>query len=230
VSGKRAFTLIEVLVAATIAVVVAMAIMAVFAAGIKVYERLRDYSDARVDILLSLEMAEKDLRSALNMPEIKFKGEANRVTFPGRAAGGYPGSVSYYVDDGRLVKEEKDYSAATSLEDSGKGAITAFAAADGIKFSYYDYDPEAKTYLWKDEWASEGEAGKLGVAASQLGVVKSDKKDKEIKINTPLGIKMEIRYNNRGESSVLKRTVFFPSAVSLRLAEEESELKKGNNQ
>ncbi len=224
--SRLAFTLIEVLVAAAIAAIMAIAVIAVFAAGIKVYERMSNYSDARADIMLSLEQVDKSLRNTLNIPEIKFDGESGKVTFPA-PVGGSPGSVSYYIDDDtyHLVKEEKDYSASTSSEDSGKGVITALAAADEVKFSYYDYDPDSKTYSWKDTWVSEDETDKFGTAASKLGVVKNDKKKKELKVNTPLGIRLEIQYNNRGESAVLKRTVFFPLAVSSRLAEKESEKK-----
>ncbi len=223
---KLGFTLIEVLVAATIAVIVVTAIMAVFASGVRVFERLRDYSDARADILLSLEQVERDSKNILNIPQIKFKGEPSRVIFPA-LAGGLPGSVSYYVEDGRLVKEEKDYSAATALDDSGKGAVTVLAAADEVTFSYYDYDPLTKSYSWKDTWESEDESDLLGASASRLGSAKKTTANKEISINTPLGIRIEVRYNNRGESAVLKRTVFYPSASSLRMAESESEKRKG---
>ncbi|MDO8525063.1 MAG: hypothetical protein Q7S07_01060 [Candidatus Omnitrophota bacterium] len=220
---KLAFTLIEVLVATAIAAIMAIAVIAVFAAGIKVYERMRDYSDARADIMLSLEQVDRDLRNTLNISEIKFNGESGKVTFPAPVDGS-PGSVSYYVDDetDTLVKEEKDYYASTSSEESGEGRITPLAAADGIKFSYCDYDSDARAYLWKDTWESEDEADKFGIAASKLGAGKNNNKNKEIKVNTPLGIRMEIQYHDRGESAVLYRTAFFPLAVSSRLADEES--------
>jgi len=221
-TGERArgFMLIEVLITASLMALISMAIISVFAAGLNVYSRLCGYSDIRADILLSLGKAEKCLRSACNISKIEFKGEPDRITFPA-PAGSAPGSVLYYVDGGYLVSEEKDYSGATAAE-SGKGRLTKLAAADSVKFIYYDYDPKTKAYAWSEAWAKEPE-DKLGTAASELDTAAAMKKKKKMRVNTPLGVRIEIRYRDRGESLALNRTVFFPLAVALHLAEKESE-------
>ena len=218
---RRSFTLIELLITAAIMALVSLAILSVFAGGINVYGRLRSYSNVRKDILLSLERVEKDLRSACNISEIKFNGESSRITFPAlvnaNPSSGIrepsPGSISYYVDayEHYLVSEAMDYSAATAKE-PGKGAVTQLVSADKVKFSYYYYDPESEAYMWGDKWTNISPEEKTGVAASS-----------KIKANTPLGVKIEMQYADRGKSFTLYRTVFFPLAVSLRLAAVESE-------
>lgn len=204
-----------------------MAIFAVFAGGINVYDRVRGYSDAKKDILLSLEGLERDLRNTCNISELEFRGENTRVTFPALIKAGFagteeafaPGSVSYYVDDHYLVSEEKDYSAATQ-EESGKGIVTQIVPADSVKFSYYYYEPKTETYIWADTWVKEADEDKKGTDASKLGTAAEEiTRRKEVKVYTPIGVKIEIGYEDNGRTDILTRTVYFPLAVSLRIAE-----------
>ena len=220
---RRGFTLIELLLVAVLAALLSLAILSVFSAGINVYSRLRSYSDIRTDILISLEKVEKDLRNASNISKIEFKGEPDRLTFPavvslssGKTQSISPGSISYYVDNSThyLVSEEKDYSAATATE-SEKGFVTQIAYINDIKFSYYSYDPKAKAYSWSDIWVKEADEDKAT--------------EKKIKVNTPLGVRVEMRYDNHGKLFVLKKMIFFPLAVSLRLSEMAKEKEKKNH-
>ncbi len=219
VSNPAAFTLIELIITASIMALVATAILSVFAAGLKVYERVRNYSDIRTDILFSLEKMEKDLRSAPNASQVDFKAEPERVTFPavvhthsGDKDGISLGSVSYYIDESShyLVSDEKDYSAATS-EESGKGFITKLVPARSLKFTYYIYDSKAKAFYWLESWKENKDENKT---------------KKKPLLHTPLGVKIEIGYDNNGKSVVLTRTVFFPLAVSLYYTELADEKKR----
>ncbi|MDD5428361.1 MAG: hypothetical protein PHI58_03875 [Candidatus Omnitrophica bacterium] len=216
----RAFTLVELLITASLMALVAVAILSVFAAGVKVYERVRAYSDARTDMLFSLEEMERDLRSVRNISQIKFAGESGKVTFPAVVhtnfagkAGTSLGSISYYIDDSShyLVKEERDYSAATAMEPP-EGFITEMVYAENIKFSYYCYDRDSKSFSWKEVWAEEDDlagGASPGKSSPPAGVAA----DKKNIVHTPLGIKIEIGCESNGESLVLTRMVFFPLAV-----------------
>lgn len=230
-SGKRGFTLIELLIAASIAALIAVAIAATFAGGLNVYNRVLNYNDIRPDVLLALERIESDLKNACNISEIEFKGEGAKVTFPALVnatlnakLATMPGSVSYYVDDltHYLVREEKDYSAAASKIETGKGLVTNLAPADKVKFQYYYYDSKAAVYRWSDTWVREEEEA-LAIDASRLGAAKDKPLTKKLHVNSPLGIKIEIQCDSRSGPFTLTRTVFFPLAVSLRLAESAAE-------
>jgi prepilin-type N-terminal cleavage/methylation domain-containing protein len=216
---KKGFTLIEVLITASIMALVAVAILSVFAAGLKVYERVRKYSDIRTDILFSLEKMEKDLRSLPNIPQIDFKAQPGLITFPAVVHANPDnqneislGSISYYVDDSShyLVKDEKDYSAATA-EEPGEGIVTNLVYVNSLKFTYYFYDEKAKAFYWAESWKEDKEENKT--------------KRKPV-VHTPLGVKIEVSYDDNGESNTLTRTIYFPLAVSLYNAELASEKKR----
>ena len=207
-----AFTLVELLITASIMALVAAAILSVFAAGLKVYERVRSYSDIRTDILFSLEKMERGLRSVPNAPQVYFKAQPARITFPavihahpGDKNGISLGSVSYYIDDSShyLVSDEKDYSAATS-EESGEGFVTKLVYIGSLKFTYYFYDPKTKLFYWSDTWKEEKDENKTS---------------KKPPVHTPLAVKIEVGYDNNGKQALLERTVFFPLAVSSYYAE-----------
>jgi len=216
---------------------VSIAIVSVFAGGLNVYDRVRKYSDIRTDILFALEKMEKGLKNACNFSEIDFNGEAARITFPavntrpGAKDGLPPGSVSYYIDHSAnyLVSEERDYSAATAQEPP-KGVVAKLASATGVEFSYYSYDPAIKAYGWNDTFIKKKDENKEGADASKLGTREEILKKKKLSVNTPLGVSIRIRYEDRGESHVLSRTVFFPLAVSLHFAQVVSEKKEKEKQ
>lgn len=212
---RKAFTLIELLITASIAALVAVAIFSVFAAGINVYNRVRSYSDIRTDILFSLEKIEKDLKNTPNISQIAFIGKADIVTFPKAI-----GSVSYYIDNSThyLVGEDRDYSAATA-EEPPRGEVTPLVYADSIKFSYFYYDSKSAEYYWKEEWAEEKEDASKGTDASRLGTSRDKSGKLKLRVNTPLGVKIDIKYEDHGKTIPLTRTVFLPLAVSLNLAE-----------
>ena len=222
---KKAFTLIELLITTALMSLVSIAIISVFAAGINVYSRTRNYSNARADILFCLEKMERDLRNVCSITGIDFVGEPTKVTFPSTG----PGSTSYYIDNSShyLVSEERDFSAATAMEPP-KGKVTSLVYAVGVKFSYYYFDPKTASYYWKDAWVKEKEDEKPGVDASKLGAQKATEAPgkEKLRVNTPLGIKVEIRYDDHPGSAVLERTVFFPIAVSLHFAQAASEKKE----
>lgn len=224
---KKAFTLIELLITTAIMALVSIAIVSVFAAGLNVYNRVRNYSDVRTDILFSLEKIEHDLKNVCNISQIEFTGEPNKVTFPCLPLG----SISYYIDNSShyLVSEKRDFSAATAMEPP-KGVVTKLVYAGSVNFSYYYYDPKGGAYYWKESWVKEKDEDIIGTDASKLGALKTAaEKKKNLRVNTPLGVRVQIQYDDRGESLVLERTVFFPLAVSLHFAQIASEKKEKEN-
>ncbi len=210
---RKAFTLIELLITTAIMALVSAAILSVLAGGVNVYNRVRNLSGTRTDILFALEKMESGLKNACNISQIEFIGESKKITFPSVVSipsgdnESLPlGSVSYYIDNSShdIVSNERDYSAATAM-DPPKGFVTQSVYAADINFSYYYYDTEAKAYYWKDAWVREKD--------------EDGSKKKKLKPNTPLAVKIEVKYEENGRSSTLERTVFFPLAVSLHLAQ-----------
>lgn len=200
----RGFTLIELLITIGILGSIGLVIIASFAGGFKVYEKIRTLQGTKTDILLSLEKMERDIRGALNFSEINFIGDEKITSFSGlvrtkKSKTGQEislGRILYYVKgrEKSLVREEQSYSKNTSEIKKGRGSLKTLAFVDGVNFSYYYFNQEDEKYEWKDSWGS--------------------KEEPEDKNKIPLGVKIKIKYKDSNESITLSRTVLIPMAVS----------------
>lgn len=202
VSGVKAFTLVELLIAATIMAMIGLAILSTFAGGLKIYRRIQSYQDTQQDALISLEKMERDLRNALNFSKINFAGDAKKISFAGLikivdSDGNQNtalGKISYYFDGVKdvLIKEEQDYPKAVSEKGQRRGNRKELASIDEIKFSYFYFNSETNKCEWKESWGL-------------------DERLEEKKL--PLGVKVELMLKSNGKDVKLDRTVFLPLAA-----------------
>jgi len=223
---QSAFTLVELIIVAAILCIIGLAIVSTFSGGLNIYYRMRGYSTVKADVLLALEKMDKDIRNTFAFKDIDFVGSAKKMTFPAlvRSYGDKDtpymsvGSVSYFIDDGsgksELAREEKDYHASSMKEAAAKGVITDIAAIEGLNFKYYSYDPINKTYDWQSSWdkTEEKEELKEKKALKPAALLKDRREE------IPLGVKVEISYNDGGRTHMLNRAIFIDPAVSLNLA------------
>jgi len=233
---SKGFTLIELTVAAAVLAMIALAIVATFASGLRVYYRLRDFGGARADALISLEKMEREIRNLYDVTEVPFRGEAKKLSFCG-AVGSGVGSICYYMDSGSkmLARREQGYPYAILKPLSDKGTVTKLAPIEKLEFSYYDYDYELKIYEWLDHWPKkepeEEEDAELGLqkkiptAEEKMLLRETRRKTKLV----PLGVKVKMSYNDNGNIVEAARTAFIPmvlSAHTARLAEEAAKEKE----
>jgi len=226
--SRRGFTLIELLVAVGIAAMIALALGATFAAGLKIYRSIKLRGGARTDILLSLEKMEMDLRSMLPLSDITFDGGPNRITFAGiiketdkkgnenRALG----NITYYLDGSKkdLIREERNYSRALSGSDRGKITRRELITIKDIVFTYFIYDTELETYKWVNAWVPEAAPLEETETEGEEGVSATEEPEEEDKAKIPLGVKIELLYEDGDKELTRARTVFIPSAASRHLA------------
>ena len=194
--NKKAFTLVELLVTASILGMIAVAIFSTFASGLNVYKRVRSYAGAETDVLLALEKMERDLRNIFNFSGIDFIDDSKRIAFAGLVktfdrAGNQKislGRISYYLDEGAgtLVKEEQDYPQAISGTEPEQGNSVILAFIEDINFSYYYFDSKAERQDIKSSW----DAGN----------------------GIPTKVKIEITFTDDGKTIKMDRTVFIPVA------------------
>jgi prepilin-type N-terminal cleavage/methylation domain-containing protein len=168
---NKAFTLIELMVAASIVGLIGLAVLTVFAGGLRVYERVQSYGAARADVFFALEEMEKDLRNIFPLSAIGFEGSSKKISFPAvietletlddeQSVVPSVGKAVYYLEDtgaeAKLLKSEKqDYSRAAAPESAGaRGQV--LASVKDIEFSYYSFDEGSKAVIWKGSW-SKGE-------------------------------------------------------------------------
>jgi prepilin-type N-terminal cleavage/methylation domain-containing protein len=194
---KSGFTIIELLITASILGMIAVAIFSTFASGLNVYNRVQTFGGVQSDVLLSLEKMEKDLRNVFSLKEIDFVGDTKKIAFAGLikkfdAEGNQNlslGKISYYFDNetGTLVKEEQSYPEAISQEGIGESTFKILAFIEDINFKFYYFNQEAQTYDWKSSWT-------LGEGI-------------------PRGVKIEVRFKDGKRDITLARTVLIPISV-----------------
>lgn len=231
----QGFTLVELLLVAAMLGAVGLTIVATFAGGLKIFNRMESYTAAKADVLLALEKMERDLRNTFPLKGMDFVGDAKRMTFPavrkdltGKAqAQGALGSVSYYRDDSGdervLSREEKIYVRAVKKESSGHGDIAALTPIEDIRFQYFSYDPEAEAYSWVNAWDKSKEREDQeedGKAVKNVTALEDRPED------LPLGVRIKISYTDGGKTLALERTVFIKTAVSLNAAKVKARSEK----
>ncbi|MBI5416251.1 MAG: type II secretion system protein [Candidatus Omnitrophica bacterium] len=198
---KEGFTVIELLVAASIMGVVGLAVLSTFGAGLRAFDRVQAFGGPQADVLIFLDQFEHDLRNTLKTSGIKFTGTAQKVSFAVLGSKldeddnelAYLGEKSYYFDSaqGAVVSEQRDYAQAVSPSESRDVATARVAQVTGLKFKYYFYkeriENEQKKYEygWKDTWYDEK--------------------------NPPKGVSVELTFRNGEQETSWRRTVFIPA-------------------
>ncbi len=106
-NGKRAFTLIELLLVLLLLGSVMTVVMACFDGGFRVYARVSAFGTGEADIYLAGEVMERDLRNAVDMEGVPFQGDAGVLAFAtvvyDGSGEGRPASVRYAMVAGRGV-------------------------------------------------------------------------------------------------------------------------------
>lgn len=219
--AKKAFTLLELMVATSILGLIGLAVLTTFGSGLHVYERVQSYGGLQADILLSLEEMERDLANTFPLSGIEFEGEAQKITFPAvietietideeeRAVPSI-GQIAYSLggdDDQKvLMRDQWDYSQAVSGDKSENDQSGFFAYVKDIRFSYYFLDGKNEEYGWKESWSAEEDEG------------------------SPVAVKIELTYEDRGRDITLVRTVFLPSEMIVEETEEDDEGEEGGDE
>ncbi len=220
-NNSRGFTLIELMVAASILGLIGMAILTAFGSGFHVYERVQSYGGVQADVLLVLEEMERDLRNTFPSSAIKFEGDAQSISFPViiekiETVEGEDvevpsiGQASYYLekdDDTQvLLRQQKSYGEAVSGVVQKEDRETALAFVSELTFSYYLFNAEDEEYTWEDIWPEEDEG-------------------------FPSGVKIDLVFQDGQREVPLSRTVLIPSIrmvdtiVGLDEEEEEGEVE-----
>ena len=183
------FTLVELLVVTAMMSVVALAIYATFANGIKIWQRInQDIPEEELNIFF--DKFSSDIRNSIKFSTISFLGQDNTARFATLVNSSHlqrrtVGEVVYLYDPQAetLTREQLDY-ADVYLHGNGE-TNQSLKHIRSLNFSYYFYDPETKKYLWSDE-----------TKKSEL----------------PLAVKIELDIGNDKKTSHYSKTVSLPTA------------------
>lgn len=211
--ATNGFTLIEVLVSASILGIISLAVLTTFGSGLHVYERIQSYGGLQANVLLALEEMEKDINNTFPLLTVPFKGDAGKIAFAALIDKVVTvedeekiipaiGKISYFVEeeDGQkmLARSKWDYPDATSDAQTQDDQKEFLAQIKEIRFSYYYIDEETMEYGWEESWSSE---------------------EGEI----PSAVKISLTYEDRGQDIQLERTVLIPTVRVVEEKEEDEE-------
>ncbi len=166
--GKKAFTLVEILVSVGIVSLVAVALYSLFANGVNAWRRGSENKVYERNIRLTSEKLTKELRNVFEFSMIPFEGTEDLVMFPALmpavlddeediARDYYQvGRIAYFFDKSKdaLSKEVKPFSEVLDEEEIGESKILIQDVSE-LKISYCYLDNASGTYKWKDDWKTE---------------------------------------------------------------------------
>lgn len=162
----KGFTLVEILVVATIFSFVALGIATSFISGMKLWARARNTDLIQYYNLLSLEKVARELRQSINYPLIGFEAKVDEVSFPCLIDDTVV-KVVYRFDAAQKMLLRKQIPLNDILEDNEpeQDEKIVLSSLDDLSFSYFvkHYSDEQKKdiYTWKeveskdDEWLKE---------------------------------------------------------------------------
>jgi len=216
---NNGFTLIELMVAASIMGVIGLTILSTFASGFHVFERIQSFGGAQADILLALEEMEKDLKNTFPYLTFPFEGDTQSMIFPAVIETirtdddeeeniSLIGRISYFVEDAiylnevskGLIRVEQNYSQASAGNEVTVEQGNILAYIEDLSLEYYSYseDEDAQDYGWVSSW-SDDEGSILA------------------------GVKIAITYKDGDNDVQIERTVLIPAlqkVIGLEVDEE----------
>lgn len=153
---RRAFTLIEIIIAVLIFSIVIVSICGVFSAGINAWSRNAEDKDFQ-KIRIAFLRIQQELRSSFFFSGIPFRGTASGITFPVIEEKGKIYEVNYYVTEDRNKSRKilmKRKSIFTDGRLSEENVINEFVfSANSIDFEYGNESKDGlKGFEWKGIW------------------------------------------------------------------------------
>lgn len=160
-SGDRlGFTMIELMISASLIAVLSLAIFSTFARGLDVWKRVKTLDRVEDHVHVALEKFSRELRTTFNFKPVKFTGEKNRIVFPTyvRLKGSadpnleHVGKVTYLFNPEKraIFRRQEGYS---DLFHSERVPVEKFIApVEEAVFAYYAFNPGEEKYEWREKW------------------------------------------------------------------------------
>ena len=198
---EKAFTIIELLLAATIMSMISLAVVSTFGAGLRVFDRVQSFGGFQADVLVFLEGLEHDLRNIFAFSPIKFQGNSRSMSFASVGTkldeDGNEFTVleerSYDFDGSQkvFISKEEDFAPTVSSATEESVRTQRITPIKTVEFQYYSYSKaiengeEKIESGWQETWT-----------------------DEEV---LPKGVKILLTFDDGGEEASLARTVFIPT-------------------
>jgi len=160
-SSRRAFSLVELLIAVSIFSIVSIAIYATFASGAGVLRRINNIDLVQQRILLKTERLSRELREQPACRKQLFQGDKTKISFCANIDY-FPYRLTYYFDrSANALKRvadrlDKIIDEKGNLDPALSSAPAIFLSkVKEVSFSYLYLDLTKKDYLWTDTWQQD---------------------------------------------------------------------------
>jgi len=151
----RAFTLVELLITATIFAVVSIAVYATFNSGMTVWRRAKDTNAQDRQFLLKIEKLSRELRQSFNYNDIVFSASKNKIQFPSVIDSDIC-RIIYSFDENKKILFRSADKFVDILAADKKELEPKFSpyltGIDNLSLSYLILDLQKKAYIWQDDW------------------------------------------------------------------------------
>jgi type II secretory pathway component PulJ len=200
-SRRNGFTFVEMLIAAALLATVGLAVFALLAGGLQIWERLQQQAAREIEVQLALEQMRRDLVHQRPFRPIGFEGSYDEVSFPALVPVTYRdrssgkewesqeiGQVAYRWDSLRqaLVRSETPYRL-LRRRSAREGARWVLAQLRRMQLSYGSAKADRPGVEWSSRWESP---------------------------EPPLAVKIEVEYWDEATQRTRSQTVVVPIPIA----------------
>lgn len=158
---RRAFSLVELLIAVGIFSVVSIAIYSTFSSGAAVLRRINNLDLAQQRILLKTEKLSRELREQPACRKQLFQGDKTKISFCANIDD-FPCRLTYYFDGQTLAIKRVADKLSEIIDEEGKldpqlksPSKVYLSKIQEASFSYLYLDLTKNAYLWKEQWRED---------------------------------------------------------------------------
>lgn len=152
---NRGFTLVEMLMAATIFSIIAAGMALSFMSGMRLWARAQRQEGALAEALLTLERMAREVRQSVDVPAIGFGGTASEVSFP-CLVGDSVVQLTYAFDRSNKTLRRRQVGLKEIIEERLQPEVleSLLLIANDVALDYASVDKEHKrpTGAWQEEW------------------------------------------------------------------------------
>lgn len=164
------FTLVELLVVVSIVALIGMSLYAMFGSSLDMMRRV-SRSEVSEDVSIFLEKLDREISSQVTFKGIPFEGKETSLSFPSRInldqrapLNRGIGRVSYFFDESHRTFARRQENLSQCYKKVEVEAVPMVEGVANMKFQYFVYRENEKTFEWVGGWNSLENQGAIPYA------------------------------------------------------------------